>query len=273
MIDGKKISVIMPSFNDARIVGAIRSIQRFDDINAVRIIVIDGASAPHVRRMISEALSSADIFISEPDRGIFDALNKGLDAANTDYIGWLGSDDMFTGTVTASTVVSILSNVDLLVANTAFVRDITSVPRGHVSRVTHALPSRWRLARIGLHNPHYSTCGTASLLKSERFEVDLAVADAEYFLKIFERRPTIATLNVVATLQGEGGFSTRSRRTILRLNLQLIRVYSRHANWLVGPLAVAIKISYKILSSVFCRIRRIPISQLVMLGGGPGRAA
>ena len=72
------------------------------------------------------------------------------------------------------------------------------------------------------------TFGTASLLKSERFEVDLAVADAEYFLKIFERRPTRSRdLNVVATLQGEGGFSTRSRRTILRLNLQLIRVYSR----------------------------------------------
>ena len=134
----------------------------------------------------------------------------------------------------------------------------------------------WRLALDWIApDPHYSTFGTASLLKSERFEVDLAVAHAEYFLKIFERRPTpiaTLTLNVVATLQGEGGFSTRSRRTILRLNRQLIRVYSRARAetgwWDRSPWRSRSAIRSSL--SVFCRIRRIPISQLVMLGRRPG---
>src|ERR1017187_3672347 len=110
MIEAKRISIIVASYNDPRIVGAIRSIRHFDDMDTVKIVVIDGGSAPDVQRLIKESLTEDDIFVSERDRGIFDALNKGLDACDTEFIGWLGSDDVFTGSIKASAVVSALSN-------------------------------------------------------------------------------------------------------------------------------------------------------------------
>lgn len=262
MIKAKKICIIVASFNDPRIVGAIRSIRRFDDLGVVKIVLIDGGSGREVQRLIKESLTKGDIFVSEPDRGIFDALNKGLDACDTEFIGWLGSDDVFTEAIKASAVVSALSNHDLLVANTAVVRDICALPRGNVLRITHALPSRCGLVPFGLHNPHYSTFGVASLLKSERFTLDLRGADIDYFLRIFKKRPRVATLNVVATLQGDGGYSTRSWSAMLRTNSELIRVYARHSNWLIGPMAVMVKVGYKLLLSGYYKIRHVPISTL-----------
>ena len=101
----KRLSIILPIYNDARIADAIRSVRRFDNIGTVRLVVIDGGSKKEVKDMISTLLAPGDVFISEPDDGIFDALNKGLGCCGTEFIGWLGSDDVFTGKVLAGDVV------------------------------------------------------------------------------------------------------------------------------------------------------------------------
>ena len=130
----KSLSIILPSFNDFRILRAIESIRRFDDINAVKILIIDGGSAPEIIKSVKLLLKEADVFISEPDEGIFDALNKGLRICDSEFIGWLGSDDMFTGLVLSSEVIGILKKYDLLVADLYFFNN------GYVTRKTSAWP-------------------------------------------------------------------------------------------------------------------------------------
>jgi glycosyltransferase len=250
-MEPKRLSIILPSYNDGRIGEAIESVRRFDDVGTVRLVVIDGGSEAGVREAIERRLAPDDIFVSEPDGGIFDALNKGLDRCTTKYIGWLGSDDLFTGQLLASEVLGALQDHDLLVANLALFRD------GRVRRVTHAWPSRFRLARYGLHNPHFSTFGRAALLKSERFDLRLRGADIAYFLHIFAKKPGVLSTNVIATLQGEGGFSTRSYRKSLNVNMELISVYAKYTNVAVAPIALCIKMGYKLWSSIYYRIFRL----------------
>ena len=254
MTGNRRLSIILPSYNDSLIERAIRSIRGFDDIRAVRIVVIDGGSSEETKRLIRACLSSEDIFISERDKGIFDALNKGLDACDTEFIGYLGSDDMFTGDVPASRVLRALAECDLMVANAAFFRN------GYVTRKTYSLPARLGLVKLGLHNPHFATFGRASVLKSERFNVGLRGSDIEYFLKIFSKRPRVTTLNEVATLQEEGGFSNRSVVAILRTNFELASVHARYTNWLLGPMAVIVKLAYKLLSKAYFRLFRVRIA-------------
>lgn len=74
----KNLSIIIPSFNDLRILRAIESVRRFDDVGQASIVVVDGGSKPEVVAKIAEYLTADDILISEPDKGIFDALNKVL---------------------------------------------------------------------------------------------------------------------------------------------------------------------------------------------------
>ena len=251
MTGNRRLSIILPSYNDSRIQRAIRSIRHFDDMATVKIVVIDGNSSDTIKQLIKERLSNEDTFISEPDKGIFDALNKGLDACDTEFIGYLGSDDMFTGRLLASQVVAALATCDLFVADLEFFRE------GYVTRKTHGLPSRLGLMKLGLHNPHFATFGSASLLKSERFRLGLRGSDIEYFIRVFNRKPRVASENVVATLQEEGGFSNSSMADILRTNVELIGLYARYSNWFLGTVAVLIKLGYKLSSKAYYRIFRM----------------
>ena len=59
------------------------------------MIVIDGASSDNTISLVEKRLGDGDILISEPDDGIYDALNKGLDKATGEIIAFLHSDDFY----------------------------------------------------------------------------------------------------------------------------------------------------------------------------------
>jgi glycosyltransferase len=256
MTAAKRLCIILPSYNDVRIAEAISSVRRFDDVDVVKLVVIDGGSKPEVCDVIRPLIREGDVFISERDKGIFDALNKGLDHCDTDYIGWLGSDDLFSGQVLASAVIEALKENDMFVAGTALFKG------QHVSRVTHSRPSSMGLVRFGLHNPHYSTFGRADLFRSQRFDTSLLAADIAYFIKIFSKRPRVLSSPLISTLQAEGGFSNRSYRRILRVNSQLYAVYADATNAVVAPVSMLIKVGYKVLSSLYFKIFKLDRTQL-----------
>lgn len=252
----RPLSIILPSFRDARILDAIASIRRFDNCNAVRVIVIDGGSPPALVAGIDALLTDADTLISEPDQGIFDGLNKGLDRVTTPYIGWLGSDDLFTGEVPASEVIAALRDHDLYVASIVHFRG------EHVSRTTRSWPAAHGLVKYGLNNPHYSTFGRAELLCGERFSVGDICADIDYFLRIFAKRPRIASTPRAALLMAEGGHSNASWRRTIAVNRQAFEHYARHTNAPVAFLCVIGKLGLKTVAAGYYRLRRLPWQSL-----------
>jgi glycosyltransferase len=243
-----RLSIIIPSFRDARIIHAIHSIRQFDDASVTKIIVVDGGSEAELVETIRCALTPNDVLIAEPDKGIFDGLNKGLALADTEFVGWLGSDDVFTGAIKSSDVVMALTDADL------FVADVMMFRERRIRRRTRSWPSGHGLAFFGLHNPHYSTFGRRALLQSERFDLTLKGADIDYFLRIFKRNPTVATTGRICTLQREGGFSTKSYARIASINLELWAVYRRHGNPITATVAVAAKLLTKVASASRYRI-------------------
>ena len=250
----RKLSIILLSFNDLRVLRAIDSIRKFDDANTVEIILVDGGSETDVIDAIREQLNEHDQLVSEKDKGIFDALNKGLRLCKTEYLGWLGSDDVFSSEVLSSDVLSMLESSDLFICNLYYFHD------GYVTRIIHSLPAQKGLVRFGLNNPHFSTFGRSELLASEQFDLSLRGADIDYFLRIFDQRPRVVTTAKVATLQEEGGFSNKSSTGILRTNLELLPIYARYTNWLLAPILVVAKLVFKLGLKAYCRLHRIPVS-------------
>jgi len=251
--DELQISIIMPSFNDIRIVQAIASVRRFDDIECTKLIVIDGGSRAEVLTALRASLTDRDILVSEPDRGIFDALNKGLDLVDTPLVGWLGADDLFTGQIKASAVVRALATCDLFIASLAMFRD------DRVRRVFDSRVVELGLVGLGLHNPHFSTFGRANLLKAHRFPLTHNGSDIEYFIDVFATKPRVTTTDRIAVAMQEGGFSNASVRRIAELNCQLYPVYRVHNGALGAIAAIALKLGWKIV----CRLRAIVSRQAV----------
>ncbi|MCW3463977.1 glycosyltransferase family 2 protein [Chitinophaga nivalis] len=94
MNSGPLISVVIATFNSERdIRGCIRSIASQEYKN-IEIVVADGASTDNTVAILKELSETHRItFTSQPDKGIYDALNRGAQMAKGDWLHFLGSDD------------------------------------------------------------------------------------------------------------------------------------------------------------------------------------
>jgi len=87
------LSVITPSYNSAQFLeDAVRSVSLQQGV-AVEHIVQDGASTDHTHAIVERY--PAVQWVSEPDRGQSDAINKGFLRASGDLVGWLNADDYY----------------------------------------------------------------------------------------------------------------------------------------------------------------------------------
>ena len=90
-----KISIITVAFNAQNTIErCINSVlgQKFKNI---QYIIIDGGSTDGTCKIIGDYRSNIDVFISEPDNGIYDAMNKGIALATGDVVGTVNADDFF----------------------------------------------------------------------------------------------------------------------------------------------------------------------------------
>lgn len=90
-----KISVIIPTFNSAKTLERCLNSIVEQDYNCSEVVLIDGVSTDNTLSIIKRFQLDYPFikFLSEPDKGIYDAMNKGIDAASGDWIYFLGSDD------------------------------------------------------------------------------------------------------------------------------------------------------------------------------------
>ena len=90
-----KITIVTPSFNQAGFIEkTIRSVAGQQCGCQVEHIIVDGGSTDGTLELLEK--DKGDIrLVSEPDRGMSDALNKGFAMAGGDVIGWLNSDDLY----------------------------------------------------------------------------------------------------------------------------------------------------------------------------------
>lgn len=88
------ISIVTASFNNAETIEhCIRSLQN-QTLKEVEHIIIDGGSTDGTLEILKK-FEDKIIYISEPDKGIYDALNKGVKLAKGEVVGTLGADDFY----------------------------------------------------------------------------------------------------------------------------------------------------------------------------------
>lgn len=107
-----KVSIITASLNNfSTIEGSIRSVlsQKYENIE---YIVVDGASSDGTLDIVKKYQDRIAKFTSEPDNGIYHALNKGLKTATGDIVGFLHADDIYANDMVIDWIVSRIMNCD-----------------------------------------------------------------------------------------------------------------------------------------------------------------
>ncbi len=216
-----KLSIITSCYNSAATIrDTLESVAR-QDYSDIEHIIVDGGSEDDTLAIVSEFTHVAKV-VSEKDRGIYDAMNKGIAIATGDIIGILNSDDFYTGPGVISVVVRQMeqSGADTLYADLDYV---SSTDKTKVVRSWRAGSYAVRKFYYGWMPPHptffvrkyiYERYGTFNLsLRS--------AADYEIMLRFLVRQDVTTTyLNKTIVQMRAGGQSNASITNRLRANAE-----------------------------------------------------
>jgi glycosyltransferase involved in cell wall biosynthesis len=225
-----KISIVTAVFNAASTIEqALQSVADQVDVD-IEHVVVDGASSDGTVELLSAHRASIGKFLSEPDQGIYDALNKGIALATGEVVGFLHSDDYFAHDRVIAQIASAFSDprVDVVYGDLDYVRKDNP---GRVLR--HWVSGRFSRSALakGWMPPHPTMYVRRDLyLRLGGFDTSYRIAaDYECILRILgERDTTVCYLPEVLVKMRTGGASNRSLRNIVLKSREDYRAIRQH---------------------------------------------
>ncbi len=244
-----KISIVTVCFNsEATIRDTIESVlsQSYPDIE---YIIVDGASSDGTMSIIKEYGDKIAKVVSETDRGIYDAMNKGICLASGGFIGMLNSDDVFASTDTISDLVKFLSssvNLDGAYGDLLYVqkKNIETVIRSYSSKYF----SPWQI-RFGLILPHPTLYVKPVLFKKMGlYKLNYRVAaDFEMITRIISNGGRLGRNPQTMVKMRAGGISSTGFWWRIHQNLEIVRACKENGLY-SNIFMVMLKIPFKLAS-------------------------
>ncbi|WP_341220842.1 glycosyltransferase family 2 protein [Polaribacter atrinae] len=198
-----KISIITINYNnDSGLERTIKSIEE-QKSSSCEFIVIDGGSNDNSLNIINKYKSLITSFVSEKDKGIYNAMNKGIDKATGDYILFLNSGDYFYDNTILSKNIQLIKDFDLI----AF--DINLYGEGF--NIIHKNPDKLSFSFIFLETlSHQSVFIKRELFKRIGYYDDSLeiVADWKFFIHAIMSGCSYKNYNITLSSFEFGGVST-----------------------------------------------------------------
>ena len=251
------ISIITATYNSAKTINdTIKSVlcQTNKDFE---YIIVDGGSTDEtidIVKSYESEFSGKLKWVSEKDKGIYDAMNKGIKMASGDIIGILNSDDYYTSDDILQTIADAFKcqNVDAIYGDIHFIKD--GVPDKCVRYYSSRLFSPFWL-RFGFMPAHPSFyCKREVFDKSGLYRLDYKIgSDYEMMVRLF-RKHKISSRYVpkdFVTMRtgGASNSNLQSRLTLIKEDVKACRDNGIYTN----ELFICLKFLYKIFEfRVFC---------------------
>ena len=127
-----KISIITICYNSSETIeDTIKSVIS-QDYTHIEYIIVDGQSSDNTLEIVNKYKDHVSKIVSEPDKGIYDAMNKGVELATGDFVGILNSDDLYANNTVITDVVNQLQKSKMY----ALYADLVYVDREDTDKVT-----------------------------------------------------------------------------------------------------------------------------------------
>ncbi len=205
-----KISVVTVCYNAASLIEeTIKSVadQTYPD---VEYIVIDGASKDGTVDIIQKYADKITYWVSEKDKGIYDAMNKGIACATGDYIIFMNAGDKFADCNVLASVAPHLGE--------------HTIVSGHWDRcysngnVKHASPKALKSLKTEMPICHQATFIKSSYHKEHPFDTSFRLsADYDFFYNAWRNKETFSYINetIVDFLEAEGASTDNIKASVM----------------------------------------------------------
>ena len=193
-----KISIITVTFNAKEYLeNTIKNIISLD-YKDIEYIIIDGASTDGTIDIIKKHEKNIDYWLSESDKGIYDAMNKGIDKATGDWIIFMNAGDIFFN---HSSINNFLKNVNI--DTELYNGAINFIEKNKITyRAPHGLEKVW----ITVPCWHQASFIKTSLMKKYKYSLEYKIAgDHDFYLKCFVNNKKFQFTNeIIANMIGGG---------------------------------------------------------------------
>lgn len=223
-----KFSIITVTYNaEATVEDTIQSVIA-QTYRHIEYIVIDGASKDRTLSIVEKYRDSITHLVSEPDKGLYDAMNKGIRLATGDYLCFLNAGDSFHEDDTLQQMVHTLKGgelPDVLYGETALVDH-----EGHFLRMRRLSAPEvltWKSFRQGMLVCHQAFFAKRSLVE----EYDPAYrfsADFDWCIRVMKKARTLHNTHLLIIDYLQEGMTTQNRKASLK---ERFRIMAKHYGW------------------------------------------
>lgn len=250
-LDNTRITVITVCYNSAATIRntlesiALQTYKNFEHI------VVDGGSTDDTLAIVREWTKHSIRFVSGPDNGIYDAMNKGIALARGDYIGMLNSDDYFANSSVLETIARLFKekNVDAVFSRLDIVdpANLNRVLRKYRIRTLSSF-----MLRIGVMPPHPTFyCKKSCYEKAGPYNTDYRIAaDYEMLVRLLlKHHITWEFIDETTVKMRSGGLSSSGIKASWVVNREIIRACTENGLY-TNMLMLALKLPIRLMERV-----------------------
>lgn len=232
------VSIITITYNAGRFLERTIQSLLMQQATDYEHIIIDGASKDDTLAIIKRHENHITNWISEPDRGLYDAMNKGLHRATGQYVWFMNAGDELHDSQTLSNLLERIkaSDADVYYSDALFVRD-DGTPVGLRSQVTpHTLPQHltWEDMALGMKVCHQAFVAKRTIAPA--YQTDNLSADLDWEICCLKAAQKVEFLPFILCKYLIGGLSVQQHRRslidrfkILTMHFGLLNTLMNHA--------------------------------------------
>ncbi|MEO5910243.1 MAG: glycosyltransferase family 2 protein [Pelobium sp.] len=216
------LSIITVVFNNvAHIERTLNSVIN-QSYKAIQYIVIDGGSTDGTLKILQSHKKKIDYLVSEPDHGIYDAMNKGLMIATGDYVLFMNSGDEIYALDTVEKVFATSPDADIYYGETLMMNDQLQI----MGRRRHKVPNKLTLKsfKYGMSVSHQAIYIRRSLTKFYDPKYHLS-ADIDWILDAISKAKKMVNTHMYVAKYLIGGLSKKRHQQSLTERYQIFRKY------------------------------------------------
>lgn len=257
-----KISVVTVTFNAVDVIEkTLLSVlgQRYENLE---YLIIDGASSDGTMAVVDRYRDRIDYISSEPDRGLYDAMNKGAAAATGDYVIMMNADDVFADDRVVADVAAFLGehpDCDVVFGDTEelweygpVVRRPQQAYRNHKMCISpQAAFTRTELMRLHPFNLQYRYAAdfeqfsTFYLAGKVFLRIDRLIARVEKRGGVTRENHLASAREIYSIIESQGFDVRREKRRILR-HIRMVDTFKRLTpGWIANPVLRLVAKCYK----------------------------